>query len=291
MGKLVSIIGASHNPWLARMTEPKPDDPIITSVRAAFDKQREALEKAKPDVLLCLGNDHFGQLFMDNMPAFLVGKAPLTKGTFPWEHQWNAPNYSAETHTDLAMSIIRGGFENGVDFAYSDEFTIDHAFTLPLTFLRPQKDLPLVAVFANVMAPPLPPARRFHEVGSILGKIIREYPEDVRVAVICSGHMSTEVGGPREMHPDPEFDTWSMNLLGEGLYDEAIAGLTPERLWKAGNYTNGFLVFVMLMGLAQNAKADVAELLDLKVCRLPFLRWDLYAREENAETPAEVSAQ
>jgi hypothetical protein len=38
---------------------------------------RETLTRARPDVLVMVGSDHFHQLWLDNMPQFLVGKAPL----------------------------------------------------------------------------------------------------------------------------------------------------------------------------------------------------------------------
>ena len=37
---------------------------------------RETLTRARPDVLVMVGSDHFHQLWLDNMPQFLVGKAP-----------------------------------------------------------------------------------------------------------------------------------------------------------------------------------------------------------------------
>ena len=38
---------------------------------------RETLTRARPDVLVMVGSDHFHQLWLDNMPQFLVGKAPF----------------------------------------------------------------------------------------------------------------------------------------------------------------------------------------------------------------------
>ena len=97
-----------------------------------------------------------------------------------------------------------------LDFAYSDEFVVDHAFSVPLNFMRPQGDLPIVPLFLNFLAPPVPPARRYLKLGKIVRRIIEEYPEDLRVAVICTGHMTNGVGGPYMMRhtqrPEGEWD-------------------------------------------------------------------------------------
>jgi protocatechuate 4,5-dioxygenase beta chain len=116
----------------------------------------------------------------------------------------------------------------GVDFSFSDEFRIDHAFTVPLNFIRPEMDLPIVPIFTNVMAPPVPPAQRFYEVGKAIRRTIQELPAKKRVGVLSSGHLAIEIGGPKEgrSSSDPEFDRRMMNLVGRGDVDTVIAEAT-----------------------------------------------------------------
>ena len=45
----------------------------------------QKLAQARPDVLIVVAGDHLNQWFMDNMPAFVVGKAPIARGPFPHE--------------------------------------------------------------------------------------------------------------------------------------------------------------------------------------------------------------
>lgn len=278
MAKLVSIIGVTHNPVLAGMARPGVP-PDLVRVRDRFVEQREKLKEAKPDVILCVGNDHFNHLFMDNMPAFLIGKSPTAKGTSAWERRLGLPDYSCKVDVALAKRLIREGFERRTDFAFSDEFILDHAFTFPLAHLRPEQDLPIIPIFCNVMAPPIAPAQRFYQVGETLRQIIEDVPGDTRVAAMCSGHLSVEIGGPRPANPDPAFDQWAMALVGQGKVEEAMAGLTFERFQKAGNYTAGFLTFVMLMGIARGQPATFWECMSISApmeTRVPFLRWDLF---------------
>lgn len=281
MAELVEIIGVTHNPiYYPRMQNPDEKNPGVLRVKQGFADTRQKLADARPDVLLCIGNDHLNQLFMDNMPAFIIGKGPETAGTWSWERRMSVPDYRAKTDVSLAKSIIHRGFDHGVDFAFSDELRVDHAFTIPLDLLRPERDLPVVPLICNVMAPPIPPARRFYQVGEALRSIVDEYPTDVRVAVVCSGHLSVEIGGPRGAgSTDPEFDRWSVELVGKGDVEAVCRDLTFERFWLAGNYTAGFLTLVMLLGLARGRAASHYETVYSDTNSAPFLTWDLYQQK------------
>ncbi len=219
MAQLVEIIGVTHNPVLGRMLATPSDDPVVTQIGEDYALMRQRLAESKPDVLLVIASDHLNQWFMDNMPAFLVGKAPVAKGPFPSEQtMFGLPTYEAPVNVELARWFVAEGFERGVDFAFSDEFTIDHAFTVPLTFMRPEGDIPIVPIWTNVMAAPLPPASRFFAVGQALHDMIAAAPFDLRVAVVTSGHLSIEVGGPKLVTgpPDAEFDKRMMELIHNG---------------------------------------------------------------------------
>jgi protocatechuate 4,5-dioxygenase beta chain len=253
MAKLVEIIGITHNPILGRMLANPGDDPVISEIQADYELMRRRLAEAKPDVLVTIASDHLNQWFMDNMPAFLVGKAPVAKGPFPYEQKvFGLPSYEAPVHTELARYFVAEGFHRGVDFAFSDEFTIDHAFTVPLSFVRPEADLPIVPVWTNVMAAPMPPAARFFTVGEALRALIEASPLDLRVAVVASGHLSIEIGGPKLVvgSPDELFDRRMMELITAGKAKEVVHDATPARMTQAGNMTPGFLNYVMLLGLA-----------------------------------------
>lgn len=291
MGQIVEIMGVTHNPiYYPRMQNPEEKNPGVLRVKQGFEEMRQKMAEARPDVLVCIGNDHINQLFMDNMPAFLVGKAPTVEGTFSWERRMGCPDYRANVDVALAKDIIRGGFDNGVDFAFSDELKFDHAFTIPLSLVRPERDLPVVPIVCNVMAPPIPPARRFYQVGEALRAIVETYPADTRVGVLCSGHLSVEIGGPRGMgSTDPEFDRWSVELVGRGDVEAVCRDLTFERFWAAGNYTAGFLTLVMLLGIAKGTPASHYETVYSDTNSAPFITWDLYREGERA-TVADTSA-
>ncbi|MEK7216284.1 MAG: extradiol ring-cleavage dioxygenase [Chloroflexota bacterium] len=278
MAQLVEVIGVTHNPmYCRRIIDPNETNPGVLRVRDGFGEMRQTLAAAKPDVLISIGNDHLNQLFMDNMPAFMVGKAPVAAGSFTWEYASGVPPYQTSVDVPLAKGIITGGYDNGVDFSYSDEFRFDHSFTIPLAYIRPEADLSVVPIFCNVMCPPIPPAKRFFQVGQALRKVIAEYPSDARSGVLCSGHLSVELGGPRGMgSTDPGFDDWGTEIVGTGDVDRALRELTYDRFWQAGNYTAGFLTFVLLMGLVDGRPASHWEVVHSDTNSAPFFTWDLH---------------
>jgi len=238
-----------------------------------------ALAESRPDVILVIGNDHLNQWFMDNMPAFLIAKAPVASGPFPHEcDSFGLQPYSVPVDVPVAKGIIDGGYWAGVDFAYSDEFIMDHAFIVPLSLIRPEADIPIVPLFTNVMAPPMPPARRFYEVGRALRATIEGLPSDARIAVIASGHLSVEIGGPRFMveAPDPDFDHHVVQHIARGEVDGLLGLLTPERMTEAGNLTAAAMNFALLFGLADGRPATRADYVLLSTSTTPFFSWDLH---------------
>ena len=281
MAKLVEIIGVAHNPhYPRRMANPTEEDPAMLAIRDSYAAMRTKMTEARPDVLLVVGNDHLNKLFMDNMPAFLVCKPFIASGPPRWEREGGIPHVDATVHRDLARGIVQRGFDHGVDFSFSDEVQIDHAITIPIHYVSPDPEhLPVVPIMTNVMTPPMPPAKRFFEVGQAIRSIIDEWPEDIRVGVAASGHLAVEIGGPkgRGASPDIDFDHEAVDIIGRGDIDALMRHASFERMAQAGNFTPGFLNFVMLVGMSGGLPASQS---DLIVCKgsnpAPFFTWDLH---------------
>lgn len=239
---------------------------------------RKKLSDARPDILIVVGCDHMNQFFMDNMPAFIVGKAPATHGPFPEEERdFKLGEYRAAVHVETAKTLVREGFLEGVDFAFTDELRIDHSFTVPLSFLRPEMDLPIVPISTNVIAPPIAPAQRFHEVGLAIAAIVDRLPAELRVAVLASGHVSFDVGGPklRGGSTDPEFDRRMLGMIAEADVSSLVREATWERLVRVGNATPGFMNYVLLLGAAQDRRPSFIEYNpSRRYAGSPFMSWE-----------------
>jgi protocatechuate 4,5-dioxygenase, beta chain len=257
MAKLVGIYGLTHNPYLPRLIQAPDAEEAVRKGAEDYEGLRHRLAALRPDVLLVVASDHLSQWFMDNMPAFCIGKGTVAEGPVPHEKRvFGLAPYRAAVDDELATDLLRQGYRHGVDFAFSQEFVIDHAFTVPLGYLRPEQDLPIVPLWTNVMAPPLPPAERFYTVGQTIREIVEALPSSQRVGVVSSGHLSVEIGGIKtsDAAADAEFDQRMMDLIAAGEAQTVVREATYERLMRAGNVTPGFLNYVLLMGLAGGQK-------------------------------------
>lgn len=278
MAELVATLGVPHTPLLWEMLRGDvPED--LADVARHFERFRRLLDESRPDVLVMIASDHFRQLLPSNMPAFMIGKAGSVRCTHPNEERmFGLPGFELDGDVELSRRLL-GGRElpDGFDFAFSDEPWLDHAFTVPLLYLRPDLDLPVVPVFTNANAPPIPSARRFAEVGGYIRRSILEWDDDRRVAVVGSGHLAVELGGPRQFggaSPDPEFDRTAVSWLAGGDMDAAVEGATFDRMFRAGNLTFQFLNLVSCLAVAGGRPPAVAAGVECRFGAEPFFAWE-----------------
>jgi protocatechuate 4,5-dioxygenase beta chain len=278
MAQIVSIIGITHNPFMPRLFKQPQQPPGAAKIKERIAMMRQKLAEAKVDVLVCIGNDHLHQFFMDNMPAFMIGKMEQYDGTFyDEEREFGLPKCKLQGDLDVSDAIMEGAFDRGVDFSYSNELTIDHSIVVPMMFVRPEMDIPIVPILTNCIAPPMPRPKRYFEVGKALRAAIDSLPTDKRIGVLVSGHLSLEIGGPKMFEPkltDPNFDANAVGWIVNGNIDAAAEACAPDKVIQYGNMTTGYLNFIMMMGLASSAKPSYAEGLDAGFPAIPFFSWD-----------------
>ena len=178
---------------------------------------------------------------------------------------------------DLSWHILRNGIDAGFDLAFSNELRLDHSVTCPIITLRPQNDLPVVPIYTNIFAPPLPRPSRFVELGRVLRGLVESWPTDARVAIIGTGHLSLELGGPRQFGPhgpDPQFDAKAVHWISSGDIEGALSEVTLDSLWAPGNATHGFMDFLLMMGVAgEGVKADFVDTVDLFHTMEAYFTW------------------
>ena len=68
------MLGITHNPFMPKLFKQAQQPPGAAKVQERIAMMRARLARHKPDVLITIGNDHLHQFFMDNMPAFMIGK-------------------------------------------------------------------------------------------------------------------------------------------------------------------------------------------------------------------------
>ena len=280
MAELVAVIASTHHPFYYRASTSTGADrpPFADEWVRKVETFRETLTKARPDVLVMVGSDHFHQLWLDNMPQFLIGKAPFYDANwYNEEREFGLPRMTMRGDEAFSAYLLREGLDAGFDLAFSNELRIDHSITCPIITLRPQNDLPIVPVYTNIFAPPLPQPSRFVQLGRTIRDLVESWPSDQRVAVIGTGHLSLELGGPRQFGPhgpDPEFDRRAVEWIATGDLSGCLSEVTLDSLHAPGNATHGFMDFMLMMGVAgEGAKADYVDTYDLFHTMEAYFTW------------------
>ena len=244
---------------------------------------RETLTRAEPDVLVMVGSDHFHQLWLDNMPQFLVGHAEQYDANwYNEEREFGLPRCTCGRRASFGAHPARGP-RRRFDLAFSNELRIDHSVTCPIITLRPQNDLPIVPIYTNIFAPPLPRPYRFVQLGTAIRELVEAWPRDKRVAVIAPGTCrwssaarasSGRTGRTRSSTPRRSVDRG-------GDVEGCLAEVTLDSLHAPGNATHGFMDFMLMMGVAgAGGKADYVD------ASTSSTRWRRTSPGTRRETPA-----
>jgi aromatic ring-opening dioxygenase catalytic subunit (LigB family) len=192
----------SHAPGItgrAQMAEPA----IAEEFYGAYRAMSEDLAAAKPDVLVVVAAEHFANFFMNNMPAFAVGMAESYQGPIE-DPQWlGIPRTTIPGNTALSRRLIREMMQT-VDLAYAEEWKFDHGIMVPLSFLTPRYDLPVIPVNINCQGPPLAPLQRVWALGEALRRAADLVPE--RIALVGTGGISHWPATPDSGKINEEWD-------------------------------------------------------------------------------------
>src|SRR5262249_32980131 len=181
MATIAAVIASTHHPFYYRASTSTGADrpPFADEWVSKIEAFRETLTKARPDILVMVGSDHFHQLWLDNMPQFLVGKAPFYDANcYNEEREFGLPRMRLAGDDHLPSPIRRNGRYAGFDLAFSNELRIDHSITCPIITLRPEAALPIVPIYTNIFAPPLPRPGRFVELGRTIRQLVESWPID-----------------------------------------------------------------------------------------------------------------
>lgn len=278
MADLVMAVGVPHNPLLWRtMIDPVPADLVATA--GHFASFGETIRELEVDSLVVVGSDHLRQFFLDNSPAFAVGRADH----YPAIYENEVRTFGLEpcqVRGDRELADAISGHHQlpaEIDFAFSNEWLLDHGFVIPLAYLTPGLDLPVVPIHTNTGLPPVPRAERFVALGHHIRRSIRESRLARRVALVTSGHLATDIGGPKQFlggeSPDEEFDAEAVRWMAEGDLEGAVAGSSFERVMAAGNVTYQFLNIIVALAAMEGRPADFAEATPSRFAAGPFFMW------------------
>lgn len=257
MARIVAAMAATHSPGLTGWFETAPPDQQTLAL-GAFKEMQRRLELARPDVIIAFSNDHLLNWPINNTPDFTVGIGDEHVGPADWFDEWLAlDKYRIPGHPALARSIVNEGARRRIPFAYLREMQFDDGISVPMHYLNPEGRISLVPVTLNCTVPPIPAPEHVYHVGTVLRDIVRAYPGDERIAVLATGGLSHEPGGPRYFWVDEAFDRWFLDLLATGDHARLLRECTLERMEAAGSGgTSELLAWILVLAFTTGS-ADV----------------------------------
>jgi aromatic ring-opening dioxygenase catalytic subunit (LigB family) len=243
MAEIVAGFGVPHTPMFPELVEREgPQCETAQLYRAVA----EHLEAVQPDVLVVFDSDHLNTFFFNNLPTFCVGIAEQTDG--PNDTNAKIPHYVVPVAESLGRELHRTGTHQGFDLAQTQEFRVDHSILVPLHFLTPRMQIPIVPVFINGVVAPLPGARRCLALGQLVRSLVEAWPGKERVALLASGSFSLEVSGPRSGLTDYDWMNTILDAMRRARTRHLVQEATEERMLAAGNVSGELLNWIALLG-------------------------------------------
>ena len=235
MAQIVAAMALTHSPGLTGWFDRAPQSQQ-KEARRALGELRERLVAARPDVIVAFTNDHLLNWPINNTPELTVGIGAEHVGPADWYDEWLAlAKYRIPGHPALARFIVNEGARRRLAFAYLRQMQFDDGISVPMHYLNPEGATALVPITMNCTVPPVPTPERCYQVGTVLRKMLTAFPGRERIAVIGTGGLSHEPGGPRYFWVDEEFDRWFLDLLKRGDHAALLRECTLERMEEAGS--------------------------------------------------------
>src|SRR5437867_463123 len=197
MAQIVAAMAMTHSPGLTGWFERAPEEHQKHALRATAE-MRERLIAARPDVIVAFSNDHLLNWPINNTPEYTVGIGAEHVGPADWYDEWlgMATKYRIPGHPELARFIVNESVRRRLALAYLRTMEFDDGISVPMHFLNPEGTIPLVPVTMNCTVPPVQTPERSYQVGAILRDVVKAFPGNERVAVVATGGLSHEPGGP-----------------------------------------------------------------------------------------------
>lgn len=190
----IAAVCASHTPLKDYLS---PGSDVELEVAHCFDDIRAWIGGFAPELLVILGPDHFNGFFYRLMPSFCIGAAAQGVG------DWKTSQKPFPIDAAFAENCTRHLHQAGIDAALSYQMAADHGCVQIIDQLFDWSALPpILPIFINCAAPPLPPLHRTVAFGRALGEFLGTLKR--RVLVIGSGGLSHDPPIPQLTDASPE---------------------------------------------------------------------------------------
>jgi protocatechuate 4,5-dioxygenase beta chain len=208
VANIIAGVAVSHVPAIgAALDNGKSNEPYWQPLFRGFERSKQWIADAKPDVIILVYNDHASAFSLEVIPTFAIGCA---ESFAPADEGWGPrPVPIVQGHPELAWHIAQSTILDEFDMTIVNKMDVDHGLTVPLSLLFGQPDAwpcPVIPLAVNVVQYPPPTAHRCYELGKAIRRAVDSFPQDIRVAVFGTGGMSHQLQGPRAGLINSAFD-------------------------------------------------------------------------------------
>lgn len=250
MAEIIWGLATSHVPSIgAAMDGGLNEDELWKPLFDGYAPAREWMAEHTPDVAIVVYNDHANALGLEMIPTFSIG----TAANYPIVDEGFGPRKVPNVvgTPDLSEHLLVNLVDEGFDMTVLQELEVDHGLTVPLSVYCPEPGdawpCTVVPILVNVLQYPQPTAQRCLQLGEALGRAIRSFPKDIKVAVFGTGGMSHQLSGERAGLINEEFDR---NFLEKIETDpQSLAEISrADYIKKAGSEGIEMIMWLVMRG-------------------------------------------
>ena len=253
MAHIIGGVACSHIPSIgSAIAKGLQEDPYWKPFFDGFPPVRDWLQTAQADVAVVFYNDHGLNFFLDKMPTFAVGAAATYSNA---DEGWGIPvTDPLNGNQELSWHLIDRLIQDEFDIVSCQEMLVDHAFTIPLKLLWPDKcPVAVVPICINTVQFPLPSAKRVFALGQAVGRAIRGWDASKNVVILGTGGLSHQLDGARAGFINKKFDLEFMDsLLNEPQWATRFS--IEELVEQSGTQGVELLMWLAMRGALGDAK-------------------------------------
>lgn len=240
----------SHAPGMTAWAEAAPP-PQRDCIKIGFERLKGELDASGTEALILLTSEHWANFFLDHMGAFCIGRAASYQG--PIEPWLKVDKAELKGDPALAAEILEACYDEGFEPGFAYELEFDHGTMVPLHFLAPGMERPVVPIYFNTLAAPQPTAKRCLAFGRVIGKVAARSAR--RIGVIATGGLSHDPGERNHGVIDIEFDRQFLAAMAGGEV-KRLARYSRADFAAAGAGAFELLSWIALAGALDGRKGE-----------------------------------
>lgn len=251
-------VATSHVPAIgAAIDRGKEDEPYWAPLFEGYEGARKWISDAQPDVIILAYNDHASAFDLSLIPTYAIGVAD----EFPIADEGYGPRNipPVKGYPELAWHLAESLILDEFDMTICAEMPVDHGLTVPLSIMYGSPDewpVRVIPLAVNVIQYPPPTPNRCWNLGKAIRRAVKNFDEDLTVAVFGTGGMSHQLQGERAGWVNTPFDTDYLNRLGDD--PESLLEISHTDLLRdAGSEGIELVMWLIMRGALGNSVREV----------------------------------